>query len=36
MTYEHDSKDYRLNDLHQAMEYNPSGQPSLRSLDFNQ
>jgi hypothetical protein len=35
MPYEHDSKDYRLNDLHQAMEYNSGGQPSLRSLDFN-
>jgi hypothetical protein len=30
MTYEHDSKDYRLNDLHQAMEYNADGKPVLR------
>ena len=30
MTYEHDSKDYRLNDLHQAMQYNAAGEPVLR------
>ena len=30
MPYEHDSKDYRLNDLHQAMEYNADGKPVLR------
>ena len=30
MAYEHDSKDYRLNDLHQAMQYNAAGEPVLR------
>ena len=30
MPYEHDSKDYRLNDLHQAMEYNADGKPVIR------
>jgi hypothetical protein len=30
MSYEHDSKDYRLNDLHQAMEYNADGKPVIR------
>jgi hypothetical protein len=30
MPYQHDSKDYRLNDLHQAMQYNTDGEPELR------
>jgi hypothetical protein len=30
MPYEHDSKDYRLNDLHQAMQYNTDGKPEIR------
>jgi hypothetical protein len=29
--YEHDSKNYHLNDIHQAMEYNALGQPVLRA-----
>ncbi len=29
--YLHDSKNYHLNDLHQAMEYNSLGQPVLRT-----
>ena len=29
--YEHDSKNYHLNDIHQAMEYNALGQPVLRT-----
>jgi len=28
--YEHDSKNYHLNDLHQAMQYNASGEPVVR------
>ena len=28
--YEHDSKNYHLNDLHQAMQYNASGEPQVR------
>ena len=28
--YEHDSKNYHLNDLHQAMQYNAFGEPVLR------
>lgn len=28
--YEHDSKDYRLNDLHQAMQYRDTGEPEIR------
>jgi hypothetical protein len=30
MPYEHDSKNYQLNDLHQAMEYRQDGKPQLR------
>jgi hypothetical protein len=29
-SYEHDSKNYHLNDLHQAMQYNASGEPQIR------
>ena len=28
--YEHDSKNHHLNDLHQAMQYNASGEPQIR------
>lgn len=28
--YEHDSKNFQLNDLHQAMDYDPFGQPIVR------
>ena len=30
MPYQHDNKDYRLNDLHQAMQYNATGEPVIR------
>ncbi len=29
-SYEHDSKNYHLNDLHQAMQYNAAGEPQIR------
>lgn len=29
-SYEHDSKNYHLNDLHQAMQYNTDGEPEIR------
>lgn len=29
--YQHDSKDYRLNDLHQSMEYDSEGKPRIRT-----
>jgi hypothetical protein len=32
--YEH-ARDPNLNDIHNALEYNAGGQPSLRNLDFN-
>ena len=28
--YQHDSKNFHLNDLHQAMQYNASGEPEIR------
>ena len=33
--YQHDSLDYRLNDLHQAMQYDVAGRPFIRTGNFN-
>lgn len=32
--YQHPSKDYRLNDIHQSMEYDVGGRPAIRTNNF--